>query len=294
MESNYYLKNPNRANYTFFLKSIKNSTEFPKVGPSLQPADPIQKEFRGYWTILLKMKWKYLTVSLKTHRTCSEKFEEINQNETLPPGSKPYSIDIKSFYTNILVREGIEAFRETLQRKNNLSIPVEYLVKLLKLVMESNIFKFDNDFWIQLIGTSMGTRVAPTYANLFMGKLEKLLLENCPEHLKRFLHTWKRYIDDILVIWTGSEEEFTEFFNFLNSFHATIKFDEPQHNREDNSCEFLDLKTSIEDGKIGTDLYRKDTAKPRALLPSSAHPGHITSNIVYSMGFRLMRICSTE
>ena len=160
--------------------------------------------------------------------------------------------------------------------------------------MESNIFKFDNDFWIQLIGTSMGTRVAPTYANLFMGKLEKLLLENCPEHLKRFLHTWKRYIDDILVIWTGSEEEFTEFFNFLNSFHATIKFDEPQHNREDNSCEFLDLKISIEDGKIGTDLYRKDTAKPRALLPSSAHPGHITSNIVYSMGFRLMRICSTE
>ena len=146
--------------------------------------------------------------------------------------------------------------------------------------MESNIFKFDNDFWIQLIGTSMGTRVAPTYANLFMGKLEKLLLENCPEHLKGFLHTWKRYIDDILVIWTVSDEEFQEFFNFLNSFHTTIKFDEPQHNSEDNSCEFLDLKISIEDGKISTDLYRKDTAKPRALLPSSAHPGHITSNIV--------------
>ena len=160
--------------------------------------------------------------------------------------------------------------------------------------MESNIFKFDNDFWIQLIGTSMGTRVAPTYANLFMGKLEKLLLENCPENLKGFLHTWKRFIDDILVIWTGSDAEFLEFFNFLNSFHPTIKFDEPQHSTEDNSCEFLDLKISIENGKIATDLYRKDTAKPRALLPSSAHPGHITSNIVYSMAFRLIRICSTE
>ena len=160
--------------------------------------------------------------------------------------------------------------------------------------MESNIFKFDNDFWIQLIGTSMGTRVAPTYANLFMGKLEKLLLENCPENLKGFLHTWKRFIDDILVIWTGSDAEFLEFFNFLNSFHPTIKFDEPQHSTEDNSCEFLDLKISIENGKIATDLYRKETAKPRALLPSSAHPGHITSNIVYSMAFRLIRICSTE
>ena len=222
------------------------------------------------------------------------KFEEINENETLPPGSKPYSIDIKSFYTNILVREGIEAFRKTLEETSNLSIPVDYLIKLLKLVMESNIFTFDNEFWIQLIGTSMGTRVAPTYANLFMGKLEKQLLQNCPENLKRFLHTWKRYIDDVLVIWTGSEAEFEEFFNFLNSFHSTIKFDKPQYNPEDNSCEFLDLKISIKNGKIATDLFRKDTAKPRALLPSSAHPGHITSNIIYSMAFRLIRICSTE
>ena len=88
--------------------------------------------------------------------------------------------------------------------------------------------------------------------------------------------------------------KFEEFFNFLNSFHPTIKFYEPQHNSEDNSCEFLDLKISIQNGKISTDFYRKDTAKPRALLPSSAHPGHITSNIVYSMAFRLLRICSTE
>ena len=127
-----------------------------------------------------------------------------------------------------------------------------------------------------------------------MGKLEKQLLQNCPENLKRFLHTWKRYIDDVLVIWAGSEAEFEEFFNFLNSFHSTIKFDKPQYNPEDNSCEFLDLKISIKNGKIATDLFRKDTAKPRALLPSSAHPGHITPNIIYSMAFRLIRICSTE
>ena len=30
------------------------------------------------------------------------------------------------------------------------------------------------------------------------------------------------------------------------------------------------------------------------LLPSSAHPGHITSNIVYSMAFRILRICREE
>ena len=79
-----------------------------------------------------------------------------------------------------------------------------------------------------------------------------------------------------------------------NSFHPTIKFDEPQHNSDENSCYFLDLKICIKDGKIETDLFRKETSKPRALVPSSAHPEHITLNIVYSMAFRLLRICSNE
>ena len=72
-----------------------------------------------------------------------------------------------------------------------------------------------------------------------------------------------------------------------------MKFDEYEHNRENNSCNFLDLTIQINNGKITTDLYRKETDKPSALLPSSAHPGHIPKNIVYSMGFRLLRICST-
>ena len=65
-------------------------------------------------------------------------------------------------------------------------------------------------------------------------------------------------------------------------------------NPEENSCNFLDLKISISENKIRTDLYRKDTDKPRALLPSSAHPNHIPNNIIYSMAFRLLRICDTE
>ena len=54
------------------------------------------------------------------------------------------------------------------------------------------------------------------------------------------------------------------------------------------------MKIFIKDGKIQVDLFRKQTAKPTALLPSSAHPGHVTSNIIYSMAFRLLRICSEE
>ena len=140
----------------------------------------------------------------------------------------------------------------------------------------------------------MGTRVAPTYANLFMAKLEKFMLENCPQNLKKFLFCWKRSIDVILLIFCGSYEELDKFHEYLNSVHPTMKFDEYEHDRENNSCNFLDLNIKIEKDKIITDLYRKETSKPSALSPSSSHPKHITGNIVYSLAFRLFRMCSNE
>ena len=120
------------------------------------------------------------------------------------------------------------------------------------------------------------------------------MLSSLPEHLKELIFAWKRFIDDILLLFLGSYEELEELFQHLNNFHPTMKFDQPQHNEEENSTNFLDMQIYIKDGKILTDLYRKETDKPSALLPSSAHPGHIVPNIVYSMGFRLLRICSSE
>ena len=197
-------------------------------------------------------------------------------------------------YTNIPIEEGIEAFRIELENRDDKTIPTDFLIKLLRLVLQNNIFEFNKEFWLQLLGTAMGTRVAPTYANIFMNWLEKQMLENLPAHLKPLIFTWKRFIDDILLLFWGTYEELEELFEFLNNFHPTMKFDEPQFNKEENSTNFLDLTIRIQETQIHTDLYRKDTDKPTALLPSSAHPGHIVPNIVYSMGFRLLRICSSQ
>jgi hypothetical protein len=44
----------------------------------------------------------------------------------------------------------------------------------------------------------MGTKMAPSYANIFMGKLEKQLLESS---IERPL-SWYRFIDDVDMKWT--------------------------------------------------------------------------------------------
>ena len=35
---------------------------------------------------------------------------------------------------------------------------------------------------------------------------------------------WKRFIDDIFLIWTHGEDSLKEFLNYLNNLHPTIKF----------------------------------------------------------------------
>ena len=197
-------------------------------------------------------------------------------------------------YSNIPLEEGLAAFKECLDKRSDKSIPTDYIMKLLRLIMTKNIFTFNEETWLQLLGTCMGTRVSPSYANLFMAVLENKMIDNCPAHLKEFIYLWRRFIDDILIFWSGSWQQFLEFFNYLNQFHNTIKFDDPCHNPTENSCNFLDLKISIVDGIIHTDLFRKPTDKPRALLPSSAHPNHISTNIIYGAAFRLLRICDSE
>ena len=168
-------------------------------------------------------------------------------------------------------------------------MPTDYLIECLNLVLKGNIFLFNEEYFIQKIGTAMGTKCAPSYACIFMGQIEE-------EFLKKWKGTqpelWKRYIDDIFMLWKGSEQELNLFLEEINSHHSHIKFT-ANYDSVNKTVPFLDMQVSIDEkGFIQTDLYKKDTAKCQYLLPSSCHPSHVTRNIPYSLGYRLLRICS--
>jgi hypothetical protein len=57
---------------------------------------------------------------------------------------------------------------------------------------------------------------------------------------------------------------------------------------------FLDTTIQIRGEKIETDLYRKPTDRVQYLLPSSSHPNHIFTNVLYSLALRIVRICSSK
>ena len=157
------------------------------------------------------------------------------------------------------------------------------------LVLTCNIFLFNGVYYFQLIGVAMGTRLAPTFACLFMGVLESKFLASWTGLAPRM---WRRYIDDIFFLWNEGEEELKLFLSHLNESHPTIKFT-ATYDFATRAVPFLDTVVSIgADGYIKTNLYIKPGTKCTYLAPTSSHPNFIAKNIPFSLAYRLLRICS--
>ena len=132
------------------------------------------------------------------------------------------SLDVTSLYTNIPNSEGITAIRETLSehRPNKQDMPSnDSLIQLLKMVLQKNNFQFNDQNYLQIGGIAMGTRVAPSYAYLFMCKLEQRLISNYNKKTK----IWLRYIDDIFFVWEHGNTELQNWYEYLNSIKFTME-----------------------------------------------------------------------
>jgi hypothetical protein len=195
--------------------------------------------------------------------------------------------DVSSLYTNIPFSEGIAATCEALTNSGHTSPPIDDLKALMNHVLTKNNFTFMGDHYLQIFGTSMGTRMAPSMACLFMSRLEEQMLAATP--CRPWI--WWRYIDDVFFIWNQGEESLHTFLNHINSFHSTIKFtSEFSHNQ----VNFLDVTIRKENNTLTTDLYTKPTDTHQYLHSSSCHPYHCKSGIAYSQALRLRRICAND
>ena len=115
------------------------------------------------------------------------------ENITILPEENFFTLDVASLYTNIPLEESLNIMEEEFFPKTNCCIPISYLRKMLELILKCNNFKFNRKHFLQINGTGMGTRVAPTYANLFMAHFEEkyIYTHNSKPRI------WFRFIDDI-------------------------------------------------------------------------------------------------
>ena len=151
---------------------------------------------------------------------------------------------------------------------------------LLETILKNNNLSFMDRHFLQLVGTAMGTKAAPPYANLFMGRHEETIRET---FIWAILF-WKRFIDDIFLIFIGTTKQLQSMKDFMNNLHPTIKFTF-EHSTQEIS--FLDMKIHIgTDHKLSTTLYRKPTDCAALLHFHSNHSLKCKESIVFSQALR--------
>jgi hypothetical protein len=209
----------------------------------------------------------------------------LKELDVIQPNYHLVTADVTSLYTSIPHKDGIKACRQTLNNRPHNTPPTNIIINLINFILTKNNFTFDKKNYLQVQGTAMGTKMAPSYANIFMAELEE-------EFLSTQIHKplfYKRYIDDIFFIWDANESTLFTFLDNLNKAHPTIKITYEISQTEVN---FLDLTIYKHDGILQTKLYTKPTDKHQYLEHSSCHPIHNKNSIPYSQALRLIRINS--
>ena len=106
-----------------------------------------------------------------------------------------------------------------LKEHNTLTSELEqYITDELTHVLTKNASTINNQHFLQIHGTAMGSLMAPTYANIFMAKLKRELLLKAPNRLIPIS-------DEIFAIWTHGIEKLHQFLRYINEFHQTMKLD---------------------------------------------------------------------
>ena len=206
------------------------------------------------------------------------------------------SMDVNALYPNIDQQEGADACEYLLNKRKNKSLPSRTIKSLILIVLRSHTMNFLNRFFHQIKGTAMGTPMAVNFANLFMSKLEEEMLSKYRTEFGSGPVIWLRYIDDVFLIWKGSQQCLEHFLNFCNEYSrknsmaSNITY---KYSFSEKSVNFLDVTVFLDkDKRIQTDLYSKPTSAHQYLHNSSYHVPHIKASLPKSQFMRIRRICS--
>ena len=105
--------------------------------------------------------------------------QKLQELGPLPPNSILATFDVTSLYTNIPNIEGIRAVKHALNQSRpefGLRPSNKSLIKLTEFVLTKNNFKFNGEHYIQIAGSTMGSRMSPNYADLYMACFEEMFV----------------------------------------------------------------------------------------------------------------------
>ena len=210
-------------------------------------------------------------INCQFHNTVSNSTQLANKikNIDIPENAILISLDVTNLFTNIPINEAIQIIKNKLFDSSLSDNESTELVNVLNVCLKQNFFMFNDKVYCQDDGLAMGSPLSPLLADAFMDMFENdHILNNNRFH--NHITYYYRYVDDILILWSGSKERLTEFVDYINSIHSKIKFTLELENNK--SLNFLDLTIRNVNNKHTFEIYRKPSHTGVIIHESSFHP----------------------
>ena len=202
----------------------------------------------------------------------------------IPPGAKLFTCDANAMYNNIDTDHAIEVITwwlNDLNEQNKLphDFPLEAILEAMEIIMKNNIFEFGDCYFLQLLGTAMGTSAAVMWATIYYAYHEVHTL--IPNHGHNLFY-FKRFIDDMFGIWTGNATtDWSAFCDDVNNF-GVLTWD-IKDQKLSSSVDFLDLTLSIKHNKIVSRTFQKKMNLYLYIPPMSAHPSGCIKGTIFGL-----------
>ncbi|XP_072046899.1 uncharacterized protein [Amphiura filiformis] len=206
------------------------------------------------------------------------------------------SIDIVSMFTSVPQREALEVALDALEGVDPLSFDppmpsLKYMEKLLTLVLFRNAFEFNGQYFLQTSGTPMGLRSSVSLSCLVANKLVQKIL-----HMDEHVISFHVYMDDSLLMWSGSQEQLEIFVSKINDLHPSLKF---THVASENEIQFLDLTIYkgvrfLSSNILDIKCFTKPTETWGYLDRSSCHNPSVFKGFIKGELIRLIRNSSDK
>lgn len=215
------------------------------------------------------------------------------------------SADVAALYPSIHLEDGTKALQWFMQTHTSITAELQQLYLQLARFVLTNTFvqcKGLPDIYRQRIGTAMGTPFSVVYANIFMLWFESRLVQK----YQHCLLLYRRQLDDIFLLWSGSLVELQQFILDFDSdgsgpYKSVIKLEWqnigstnvlPLQSRNSlRSADFLDITVfadySTATLRFGYRLFRKPN-NAYAYIPRQSY--HAKSNFAAWIKAELLRI----
>ena len=222
----------------------------------------------------------------------TELIKEFNAMEKQPNQQiNLFTIDVEKLYPSIKPNLAIEALNDMLNLDESLDDNTKTLIEtFMKFILEEAFVTYQNICFKAKVGIATGGCNSRQIADIF---LQWLLFKKIKPKLKHWNKVvfWKRFIDDGIGLWTGTENEFNEFIKALNKESQKYGINFPTKEVQfGKSVNFLDLTIYIDDyNKIHHKLYIKPTDARSYLNPGSFHPSHVFNSIPFSQMIRVIK-----